>query len=171
MTAKLAAALAALVLVAACDSRTAKEKGQDLAAEKVDLVQGAGEVVRDRGKEVGGTVAEGVGNVLSGMGKGFDASLNAKKIVLADPAAAPTVQPTRAQDMTAGKGISVYLMSENGFDGSLRLIALSNGAEVGRVTVAAKIDKGDAQYVDFGFDERVPLTSVDQYTLAVVAKP
>lgn len=171
MKARLAAALAALALFAACDNRTAKETGQDLAAEKIDLVQGAGEVVRDRGKEAGSTVAEGVGNVLSGMGKGLDASLNAKQVVLTDPAASPSVQPTRAQDMQGGTGISVYLLSENGFDGSLRLVALQNGAEVGRATANVKIDKGDAQYVDFGFDHRVPLQSVDQYTLAIVAQP
>ncbi|MCW7540032.1 hypothetical protein OOT46_19530 [Aquabacterium sp. A7-Y] len=164
---------AALALLAGCDSRTATEKGQDLAKEKLDFVQGIGNVVKGQGKDLGGTVGEGVGNVVTGLGKGFDASLQAKPVRLADPEAAKAVQVTRAQELPAAadgksKGMTVYIVSENGYEGSLRLLAMSGGAEVGRSTAKAKIDKGDAKYVDFSFDERVPLTSVDQYSLVLV---
>lgn len=171
---KLALLGTAALLLAACDSRTAQEKGQDLAKEKLDFVQGIGNVVKGQGKDLGSTVGEGVGNVVTGLGKGIDVSTQAKPVRLADPAVAKAVQVTRAQEMPPAaeggksKGMSVYVVSEEGVDATLRLLALSAGAEVGRSTAKVKIAKGDASYVDFEFDERVPMGSVDQFTLAVV---
>ena len=118
----------ALVIGAGCDDRTAKEVGEDLAQEKVDLVSGAGEVVKEQGEKVANTVAQGVGNVLSGIAKGFDESLVQKEIRV-DETLQQIISVNRAQSIDSRaserKGLSLYVTSDLGV--SQKLLLLGRG--------------------------------------------
>lgn len=157
-------------MVSACDGRTAKEVGQDAAKEKLDQVEGAAQVVKENGEGVAQVVGEGVGNVVKGIGKGLDTSLTTKSIKIADDATDRAIDVTRAQPLTLSesdeKGLSVYLISQSGFDGNLRLTAYTNNSEVGRSQAEIKLSPGEAKYVDFTFDNRTPLEIVSHFTIA-----
>lgn len=66
--------------------------------------------------------------------------------------------------------IRAYLVSEKPFAGTLRVRALSGGHELGRSQTSLERTAGEAGYVDFTFDPRVPLANVTELELALVAR-
>ncbi len=161
-------AMTILLSLSACDQRSAKEIGEAIAQEKVDLIQGVGGVVKEQGEGVASTVAEGVGNVFSGLGKGFDESLTKKQIKVDANISATKVEISRAQQITSStrEGMSVYILSKDGVEGSFILKAFSGEKEVGRSDAQVSIEKDGAKFVDFEFDNRTPFGSVDYYLLS-----
>lgn len=159
-----------ILALTACDNRSAEKIGKDAAKEKLDLIKGASDIVKQEGGAVAETAAQGVGNVLTGLGSGFDKSLFKVQIKMSEAIAPSSLAATRAQKMDPkpgqpAQGISVYLSSKDGYDGIVRAIAMSEEGEIGRTKATVKIDKGEAAYVDFVFDERVPLGIVEYYSL------
>ncbi len=170
MKKKLMVCLASLVLITACDNRTAEQKGADAAKEKIDFVKGAADLVKKQGEDTANTVAEGAGNIIKGLDKGFDKALVEYDVRIPDSVPATLFSVTRAQriEWSADEkkhGLSVYVSSQEGFEGTLRLIAYSDAGEVGRSKADVKLGKGDAAYFDFVFDARTPLDVVKYYSL------
>ena len=147
-----------------------EEKGKFETEKKAQLVKGIGEGLKGKGKEGMQALSEGVGEVFKGAAKGIDASLTAVKSETGDGVADKGITFSRASrytdDPAKGKIIAAYLMFEKDFVGMLQLRAMSDdGSEVGRAVLEVKGTAGDARYVDFGFDDRTPLASVDHFTL------
>lgn len=160
----------ALATLQGCDSRTATQIGEDLAQEKVDLVKGAGEVVKNEGEGVADTVAQGVGNIITGLTSGLDKSLSKIDIQISGDIDSQTLVAPRAQGIQSTvseprSGLSVYLKSELGFNGKITLVAISDDGEVGRSEAEVSIEKSGADYFDFEFDKRTPLNIVKYYSL------
>jgi len=146
----------------------AEESGKFLVEKKASLVKGVGEGLKGGGKEGAESLSEGVGEVLRGAAKGFDNSLGAVKVEAVEALGTAGVKVERgARHGEDGKhGITLYLVFEQAFEGRLLLRALdAEGHEVGRSTAEEKRAAGDAGYVDFAFDERVPLLTVDHVEL------
>ena len=60
------------VSMTACSRQTAEEKGKAIATEKIDMVKGIGGALEEKGSGAAEAVASGVGNVVKGLGKGFE---------------------------------------------------------------------------------------------------
>lgn len=160
--------LLAGIALTACESRTAEQIGAAEAEKKLGLIKGASDVVVKDGEMTAEAVAQGLGKLVTGFGSGLDKSFDEVEITLSDTIAPTVLDATRAQRMNASQGkngLHVYLASQDGYTGGLRLIALSGGREIGRSDLDVKLDKGDAQYVDFVFDERTELGIVKSYRL------
>ncbi len=154
--------LAAAMLCVSCARKTAEERGKDAAGEKLGYAKGVGESLKTDGKDAAGSLTEGVGGVLEGFKGGLDKSMIAADIKVSEELAALGVQATRAQRLTGeddpGRGLSVYVITDKGFDGSLRLKAFdAEDREIGRSSTKLQSDSDEASYVDFSFDERTPL--------------
>lgn len=164
-------ALFILFAVTACDDRTASQIAEDVAKERIDIIQSAAEVVKNEGEGTAGTVAEGVGNIINGFTSGFDESLIKTEVRTSADINPDTLAVTRSQrmDSTGSEGLSLYLSSVNGFSGKLRLRAISNDGEVGRSSVDVNIAKDGAEYVNFEFDKRTPFNVVGYYSLTQIA--
>lgn len=164
------------VLLAACPSKEevlqkAEESGKFLAEKQAQMVKGVGEGLKGKGKEGAESLSEGVGEVLKGTAQGLDKSLGEVKVTTADAVAARGLKVERGQRRAVGgkDGISLYLISDQAFDGKLMLrVVDAAGKEVGRSTVELKRAAGDAGYVDFVFDERTPLLTLDHVDLGVL---
>ena len=158
-----------LLPLGACKSReeklkAAQQKGQDLVETKARLVKGVGEGLQGGGKAGAEAVSKGVGEVVKGVSKGFDASLQSVAVKVVPELGARGLQVTRAtrKDRT----VSVYVITDKAFSGPLILRALDDkGVEVGRAKVALKGEAGDAAYTDFPFDERTPMSAVQGFEL------
>jgi hypothetical protein len=174
------ALVAALTMAAGASGACGRTKEEVLKAEqekarfetekKGRAVQGIGEGLQTAGKDGAQALSKGVGDVFKGTVKGFDASL-AAVTVAAGPgfAEAGLAVERAARQRGETPTITVYLVSERAFAGTLRLRALLEGREVGRAQTTLDRAAGEAGYVDFSFDPRVPLASVSQ--LELVARP
>ncbi len=159
-----------MFLLPACDDRSAEEIGKDLAKEKIDIVKGAGEVVKDEGESVADTVAQGVGNIFTGLSSGFDESLIKDDVRVSELLQTNGLEVSRAQGIDSTRdnpryGLSLYLTSSEGFSQHVRLVAISDEIEVGRSNVEVNLDKDGAGYYDFEFDKRTPFSVVQYYML------
>lgn len=167
----------AAVALAGCREKT-KEQVLQAAEDKARLetekrsraIKGVGEGLQTAGKEGAQSLSKGVGEVLRGSAKGFDASLSAVQV-----AAGPGLQDAglkverAARQASQPPTITAYLVADQRFAGTLRLRALDDeGREVGRAQAVVKQDAGDAGYVDFAFDGRVPLTAVTAFEMSVL---
>ncbi len=167
--------LLALPLLTACPSReevlkAAEDKAKLEVEKKAVMAKGMGEALSESGKVGAESLGQGVGDVLKGAMRGVDASLQAVKVT---PVAALAEQGVRVERASRGadkaegaKVISVYLVADKKFAGTLELRALDKtGKEVGRGSMAISAEAQSAQYVDFAFDVRTPLDLVDQFEL------
>lgn len=158
-----------LFSLVACKSReeklkAAEEKGRELADTKARLVKGVGESLKTEGKAGAEALTQGVGEVVKGVGKGFDASLNEVKVSVSQTLSAKGLQATRASKKE--HTIAVYVILDQGFSGALILRALdSKQVEVGRATVKVNETAGAARYVEFPFDAHTPMAAVASFEL------
>lgn len=158
-----------LISLVGCKSREEKlqaaEETARLAADtKGRMVKGIGESLQTEGKAGAEALTQGVGAVVKGVGKGFDASLQEVKVTVAQSLGAKGIQATRASRKEST--ISVYVVLEQAFAGTLTLRALdSKQLEVGRATVKVNETAGAANYFDFPFDSRTPMAAVASFEL------
>jgi len=158
-----------LLPLGACKSReeklkAAEEKGRDLVDTKARVAKGVGESLQTEGKAGAEAVSKGVGEVVKGVSKGFDASLQSVTVKVAAELGARGVQVTRANRKT--QTISAYIITDQAFSGTLTLRALDDkGVEVGRAKTSYKATASDAAYADFAFDERTPMSAVQNFEL------
>jgi hypothetical protein len=148
-----------------------QEKARFETEKKGRAVQGIGEGLQTAGKDGAQALSKGVGDVFKGTVKGFDASLAAVSVSAGPGLAEAGVAIERAARRSAEvPTITVYLVSDKAFAGTLRLRALVDGREVGRSQAILERAAGEAGYVDFTFDPRVPLATVSAIELAVLAR-
>jgi len=66
---------------------------------------------------------------------------------------------------------SVYIIAKQDFTGSVKLKAFDqDGVEIGRSTQELQLTNDDAQYFDFSFDQRTPLSQAVKFTLEAKSK-
>jgi hypothetical protein len=154
--------------------KAAEEEGNLLVATKAKLLKGVGEAVKKEGKEAAEVVAEGTGEVVKGLGSGFEKSLKTVT-VKADASLAPAgiaaTRAARGEDGTAAHTVTAYITFDKAFTGTLELRAYDAAeAEVGRVKVDVDEKESGAHYVDFTFDARTPLMSAPYVQLRATPK-
>ena len=112
-----------------CKSReeklqAAEDEGNLLVAAKARLIKGAGEAVKQEGKQAAEAVAEGTGEVVKGLGQGIEKGLKEVKVTAhADLAASglSTTRATRSEEGTARHTITASVTLERAWKGALEL--------------------------------------------------
>jgi len=149
--------------------KLAEEEGNALVSIKARLIKGAGDALKDDGKEAAESASEGIGEVIKGISTGFDKSLNQTKVV-PDSTFQSIFEVGRTDqyfsDTAKTKKVTVYLICKIPFDGTIRLKAYDvENKELGRSSCKLKIGSDEAEYADFVFDDRTPLLQISYYTI------
>lgn len=157
-----AACLLAAVLCA-CSSKSAEEKGADMAGEKIDMVTGIGNALTDKGGKAAESIASGVGTVVKGVERG--ALKVGRKLNVDASLARAGLSVTRVQDTaTSGDdkhGMLAYVVASAKVQGNLRMLAYDAlGREIGRASVPVSFGGDDAAYVGLSLDQHVVLSDV-----------
>ncbi|MCP4137377.1 MAG: hypothetical protein GY754_40795 [bacterium] len=141
--------------------------GKLLAEKKTRMMKGIGEVLKGEGEDAGDALGEGIADVFKGGAKGIDKSLSEVKVNLDANIAEKGLKTGRTAKLETGKnGITVYIIFDKAYNGKFLMKAFdAAGKEVGRTTATARGAVDDAKYVDFVFDERTPITIVDNYIM------
>ncbi|HET8647473.1 MAG TPA: hypothetical protein VFO85_18390 [Vicinamibacteria bacterium] len=173
----MAMAAAAALALGGCRSKSREERLQQAeeaarfkAEEKARMAKGVGQGLQGAGREGAQALSKGVGAVYRGTVKGLDQGLTTVAVTLAPSLASSGMRIERAgrRGTPEGGGVTLYLVHEGAFAGTLLLRALDEGREVGRARATVKKAAGDAGYVDFVFDERVPVGALSTFELGVV---
>ncbi|GAA4108878.1 hypothetical protein GCM10022393_05250 [Aquimarina addita] len=148
----------------------AEEEGNALVSIKSKLVKGAGDALKTDGKEALESASEGVSEAFKGITSGYDKSINQAKIV-PDSTFSKTFEIGRTQkvysDTTNSKKVSVYLVSNENFEGKIKLKAFDQSdKEIGRSTMKLKVEEDEAQFFDFEFDNRTPLLQATYFMIS-----
>lgn len=156
------ACLLATVLCA-CSSKSAEEKGADMAGEKIDMVTGIGNALTDKGGKAAESIASGVGTVVKGVERG--ALKVGRKLNVDASLAKAGLSVTRVQDAaTSGDdkhGVLAYVVASAKVHGNLRMLAYDAlGHEIGRSSVPVSFGGDDAAYVGLSLDQHVALGDV-----------
>ncbi len=163
----LLACLVAFVLPA-CSRQTAEEKGKEMATEKIDLVKGVGEALKEKGSQAAESVAHGTGGVLQGVGEGFGKAFEWKLTNAPGmEQAGLTVSRVGRKPTTDGKGngISVYVVATRDAAGTLSMVAYDSGKrETARIRTELEIKADDGRYETLVLDERTPLNTIREVT-------
>jgi hypothetical protein len=166
----------AALAITGCDRRTAEEKGQDLAGEKLDLVKGIGGALESKGGATGETLSKGAGETLLGLARGFEDSFG-RKIASSPGLEKAGVKVSRVQDAkgTAEKlvhGIDAYVVAERNVLGKLQMVAFDRANnEIARASVPIKMEAGDALYQSIELDERVVLADITKIVFDIRPDP
>lgn len=153
------ATFVALGALAGCDSRTAEQKGKDLATEKLDVATGIGTALEQKGSSAGEAVVTGLGNVMKGMEKGVnksgrkiesDASVTKAGLKITKVQDAP-YEPVEEGKKAAPPALDIYVVADAEAEGKLRVILFDvMDQEIGRASVqlSRKADEGKYQRVE-----------------------
>jgi hypothetical protein len=161
MQIKLAAMLLAAVcagVLPACSRQTAEEKGKELATEKIDMVKGIGEAMKEKGGQAAESLAHGAGTVVKGAGQGIDAAFQWEtRSSSALQQAGLTV--TRVQRASDGKvAIDIYLLASAPVDTTLLMIGSdAQRQELARHRIPLRLAAGEGRYETVELDPRTPL--------------
>ena len=158
------ALLLAGALLLGCSRQTAEEKGKELATEKIDLVKGVGEALKEKGAQAAESLAQGTGSVLQGAGDGFEKAFEWKltsgpgleQAGLSVPRVSKPASP--ASDRNA---IDVYVVAQREAVGALSMIAYDiKHREIARTSKDLKTSANSGNYETVTFDERAPLGAI-----------
>ena len=152
--------------------KKAEEEGNAMVAIKSKMIKGAGDALKNEGKEAAESTAEGLSEIIKGANKGFDKSISGAKIEL-DSNTKNILQIGRLDKSIASSSntTSVYIIAKQDFTGSVKLKAFDqDGIEIGRSTQELQLTNDDAQYFDFSFDQRTPLSQAVKFTLEAKSK-
>jgi len=158
-----------LPCVVACKSREEKLKAAEEAARlaadtKARAVKGVGESLQTEGKTGAESITKGLGAVVKGATKGFDAGVNEVKIAVAPSLGSKGIQSTRAS--LKNQTVAVYVIFDQSYQGTMVLRALdSKNAEIGRSVMQMNETAGSARYVEFPFDSNTPMAAIGSYEL------
>lgn len=168
--------LSLIITMISCASKEerkkqAEEDGNTLVEEKSSFIKGVGDALKKDGKEAAESVSEGVGEVFNGVNKGFDNSLTKIDVSTAD-VFKQYIELGRTgkhyNDTTHKTDIIIYAIFKKDLKGKLLLKAFDKEKkELGRKTVEVNKKTDDAEYINFEFDERTPLSLADAYTLEI----
>ena len=166
-------ALGALLALSACDGKTAREHGADLAGKKIDIVAGVGDQLQAKGAEAGESLTTGVGKVVKGIERGV---LKSGRNVALDPAVSKAgleinqVTDANAQAAT-GHALEAYVIANNTAAGKLQLFAYDAlDREIGRASTPLAMAAGESKYVSFPIDAQVSLGSISRVRIAYAPK-
>ncbi len=154
--------------------KEAEEDAKFKADMKGAMVKGVGEALQGSGQEGMQALSKGLGDVVKGAAKGFDASLDAVQVKPAQTLTDKGMRVERASRRAAAQAgqpavITAYVLSDKDYKGTLMLRALDDGGkEVGRSKAEVTQKPGDAAYVDFPFDERVPLNTISTFEISAL---
>jgi hypothetical protein len=164
----------ALGLLSACDKRTAQEKGNDLATEKLDVATGIGNALEKSGGEAGQAVATGLGKVINGVDVGINKS-SGRKIAADDSIAKAGLKITKVQDSLPtekdkAQGLELYIVADAAAKGKLKVVAfdvLDNEIARTSIDLVRAEDQGEFQKVKL--DERVMLSAISKVAVSFKA--
>jgi hypothetical protein len=162
-------------LVTACDQRTPEEKGKDYANEKLGFVEGAAQVLKEKGNSLGQTAGKGLTELVKGVGSGVKDVVN------------PPVNAQLSPEVAA-LGLTIEHASEASGDGDARLIEANikfakpfrgkltarafddQGKELGAGTLYGELDKhpGSDELIRFRFPSSLRLSHVKSYRIDFV---
>lgn len=148
----------------------AEEEGNAAVSIKSKFLKGAGDALKTDGKEALESASEGLGEAFKGINSGYDKSINQAK-VLSDSTFQKTFEVGRTQkmysDTSAVKKVTVYLIANKAYNSKIKLKAYdATKKEIGRSSVALKIEEDDAKFIDFEFDNRTPLLQADFFVIS-----
>jgi hypothetical protein len=162
----LIAAALALLALAACSHKTAEEKGAELAAEKIDMAKGMGDVLTAKGESAGEAVATGIGTVFKGIEKGvvrsgrailMDASVDSAGLKIT------TVQDAKPGDDGITHGLDVYIVANTDARGKLRVLLFdAMDKEIGRTSVEVHRTADEGKYQTVSLDPQVNLRAISK---------
>ncbi len=163
-----------LLLVSACDKRTAEEKGNDLASEKIGIVQGIGNALKEKGAEASEAVTDGVSSVFKGVEKGVVRATDTQ-IELSEAAKTAGIEISTVQAMDKeGKeshGLDVYILANQALEGKLRAIFYDAlGKEIGRASKDIKRAPEEAKYEALTIEKQINLASINKVSFDFKAK-
>jgi len=147
--------------LSACSRQTAEEKGKAMAEEKIGLVKGVGEALKESGKQATESLTHGVGSATQGIGAGMEAS--AALAFKPHPSLTQHgMKISRVQSHshanTEGHVVSAYLITDKAVSGRMTFYAFDKqNVELGRVTRDIKLAANGAGFEDFSFDARTPI--------------
>lgn len=126
---------------------------------------------RDDGiaKKAGEVIGQQVTDFTKGIGKGYDQKMMVQ-VSLTPEVQALGLTNTIAKSLGAGStnGISIYFIASQGVTNTLVARALNaEGVEVGRAKKSVAIQKDDAAYVTFNFDEQMDTGMVKRYEIGL----
>ena len=169
----LCAGFIALATLAACDKRSAEEKGTDMATEKIDMAKGIGNALESKGGQASEAVTTGLGTVFKGIEKGVDKS---GRVIAADESLAKAgLKVTKVQDALADEqhkthGLDLYVVADAEARGKLRVLAFDSlDREIGRANIDLASAADEAKYLRVPMEAQVVLSSVRK--VAVSYKP
>lgn len=150
---------ACILCLAACSSKTAQEKGAEMATTKLDMATGIGDTLQAKGGQAGESVLGGIGALAKGMERGW---MKSGRSIVVDPTlAAAGLTVTKIQDADAGgareaHGLSAYVVSTLPVKGTLRVLVFdAMNQEIGRTSV--QLDRGadEAKYEILALDAEI----------------
>jgi hypothetical protein len=150
--------------------KAAEEEGNELISVKAKLIEGAGDALQNEGKKAIESATKGIGEVIKGANSGITESINVSKVI-SEPSFQTNFEECKAEkiygsDADKVKKVNVYLIAKNNFKGKLILKAFDKDKkEIGRSSLEVSIEKEDAKYVDFSFDERTHLLQTEYFTI------
>jgi len=119
--------------------------------------------------KAGEKIGQQVTDFTKGVGKGIDQKMMVE-VALSPQALALGLTNTIAKSLGMGgtNGISVYLIASQNVSNALVARALNgDGIEVGRAKTVVVMQKDDATYVTFGFDNQMDMQMVKRYTIGL----
>jgi len=147
----------------------AEAESKFLVEKESRIVKGIGEALKGDGKDAAASVSEGIGEVFKGASEGFDESLTKVSVVLKDSLANYAELGRTGKhtcDSTKETSVSVYMIFNKEFEGKVLLKAYDgDNVELGRKSVQLKMSEDSAAYVDFKFDDHVPVDLAQHFEL------
>jgi hypothetical protein len=165
----------AFCLLTGCDQRTAEEKGKDYANEKLGFVEGAAQVLKDKGNNLGQTAGKGVSELVKGVGTGVKDVMNPPvNLQLSPEVATQGLTVEHASEATGdadARVIEANIKFAKAFRGKLTVRAFDDHEkELGAGTLDGELDKhpGNGELLRFRFPSSVRLSHVKSYRLDFV---
>jgi len=159
------------MLAAACDSRTAKEKGKDYGDEKLGYAEGVADSLKEHGKSLGRKTGQGVGDLVRGVGSGVkDVAHPPVKVALEKECLAAGLKLERANEGKSHDGktdVEVLITFTQPYHGTLELSAFDEKNERRGIGLVSDLEilKPRTQLLTFAFPESTRLSDIARFTL------
>lgn len=156
-----------------CSSKTAEEKGKEMAAEKIDLVKGVGAALEEKGGAAAESVTSGLGNIVNGVKKGVAKS--DKRIASDASLAAAGFQVTAVQETPPGtepdsRGIDAYLVAERKVEGFLKVTVYDVlDKEIGRTKIPFALDAEQGKYFRIPLEQQIEFGKIEKISFVFQA--
>jgi hypothetical protein len=176
MRVSLAVKLGLLTCIAlGCDKRSAEEKGKDYANDKLGFVEGAAQVLKDKGNNLGQTAGKGVSELVKGVGTGVKDVMNPPVSIALSPegslAGLSVHRANEAETEGDSRVIEAYVAFAKLFRGKLLVRAFDEkGTELGAGSLEAELDKhpGNSDLLRFRFPASVRFSHAKIYRMDIV---